>query len=49
MRIGVTAAILCALVGRAMMRVRLMQTGMRRVVAWKRTYRRGAAHVRIVR
>jgi hypothetical protein len=35
--------------GRARIRVRLMRTGMRRSVASKRTYRQGAARVRVVR
>jgi endoglycosylceramidase len=35
--------------GRARIRVRLMRPGMRRAAAWNRTYRQGAAHVRVVR
>jgi hypothetical protein len=35
--------------GRARIRVRMRRTGMRPAIAWKRTYRRGAARVRVVR
>jgi hypothetical protein len=35
--------------GVARIRVRLRRTGVRRAVAWKRTFRRGVVHVRVVR
>jgi endoglycosylceramidase len=35
--------------GRARIRVRLRRTGMRRAIAWKRTYRSGATQVRVLR
>ena len=35
--------------GRATIKVRLRRAGTRRAVAWKRTFRRGQARVRVVR
>jgi hypothetical protein len=35
--------------GRARIRAALRRPGLRRAVAWKRTFRRGATHVRVLR